>query len=411
MATPIRTGGVTPAPRTEVPLTWDPLDEQYKADPHSVWRRLRDEAPVYYNATHDFFALSRFTDVDAAHRDPKTFSSAHGTVLELMTPDNIGANLMIFMDPPEHTRLRRLVSKAFTPRRIAVLEGDIRALCAELLDAQIGSGGFDYVQDFGARVPAAVIAALLGVPPGDRDEMRELIDGTFHLHPETGLVNDVSAGYMMQLHAYAVPQLEERQRAPRDDMFTDLLHGEIVDDEGLIRRLTLEEATMFALLIASAGTETVARLIGWAGVVLADHPAQRAELVSQPGLIPNTVEELLRYEAPSPVQGRWTTADIHLHGEVIPADSKVLLVTGAAGRDERTFPDADQFDIHRTMDHHLSFGYGVHFCLGAALARLEGRIALEETLRRFPQWTVDLGEAVPLHTSTVRGYTNLPIGV
>ena len=402
---------MTSVPSTDAPLSWDPLDEQFKGDPHSVWRRLRDEAPVYYNPVHDFYALSRFADVDAAHRDPLTFSSAHGTVLEMMTPEIIGGGLMIFLDPPDHTRLRRLVSKAFTPRRIAVLEDDVRGLCADLLDAQAGKNTFDYVQDFGARVPATVIAALLGVPPADRDEMRELIDGSFHLHPETGMVNEVSAQAMGQLHAYVASQLKERRRVPRDDMFTDLLQGEIVQDDGRSRRLTLEEATMFSLLIASAGTETVARLIGWAGVVLAAHPEQRAELVADPALIPNTVEELLRYEAPSPVQGRWTTGDVELHGQLIPADSKVLLVTGAAGRDERTFPEADQFDIHRVMDHHVSFGYGVHFCLGAALARLEGRIALEETLRRFPEWTVDLEKSVPLHTSTVRGYTRLPISL
>jgi cytochrome P450 len=391
-----------------VPLAWDPLDEQFKSDPHAIWRRLRDEAPVYYNDTHDFYALSRFADVDAAHRDPKTFSSAHGTVLEMMTPAVASGGLMIFMDPPDHTRMRRLVSKAFTPRRIAVLEANIRELCAGLLNAQVGAGSFDYVQDFGARVPAYVIAALLGVPPEDRDQVREYIDRSFHLDPETGMVNDVSTNAMLQLHSYVEAQLKERRDAPRDDMFTDLLHGEIVED-GDIRRLTLEESTMFALLIASAGTETVARLIGWAGLILAEHPDQRAELVADPSLIPNTVEELLRYEAPSPVQGRWTTAPVELHGQVIPTDSKVLLLTGSAGRDERTFPDADTFDIHRTMDHHVSFGYGVHFCLGAALARLEGRIALEETLRRFPEWSVDLERAVPLHTSTVRGYTNLPI--
>ena len=391
------------------PLAWDPLDARFKDDPHPIWRRLRDEAPVYYNEAHDFYALSRFADVDAAHRDPKTFSSAHGTVLELMTSETQGGDMMIFMDPPEHTRLRRLVSKAFTPRRIAVLEDDIRALCAELLDEAVAGGAFDYVQDFGARVPATVIAALLGVEPGHREEMRELIDGTFHLHPETGMINEVSLGYMMRLHEYATAQLLERQNSPRDDMFTDLLNGEIVDDDGQLRRLTLQESTMFSLLIASAGTETVARLIGWAGVVLAANPDQRAELAADFSLIPNAVEELLRYEAPSPVQGRWTTDSVELHGNVIPTDSKVLLLTGAAGRDERTFPDADRFDIHRHMDHHVSFGYGVHFCLGAALARLEGRIALEETFRRIPEWTVDLERAVPLHTSTVRGYTNLPI--
>ncbi len=239
--------------------------------------------------------------------------------------------------------------------------------------------------------------------------MRELIDGTFTFHPETGMVNEVSMSYMARLHEYITEQLVTRQHSPRDDMFTDLLNGEIVEDNGELRRLTMHESTMFAILIASAGTETVARLIGWAGVVLAAHPDQRAELVADPGLIPNTVEELLRYEAPSPVQGRWTTAPIELHDERIPQDSKVLLITGAAGRDERVFEDADRFDVHRRMDHHVSFGYGVHFCLGAALARLEGRIALEETLRRIPEWTVDLERAVPLHTSTVRGYTRLPI--
>jgi cytochrome P450 len=394
----------------EAPLAWDPISEQYKADPHAVWRRLRDEAPVYYNPAHDFYALSRFVDVDVAHRDPKTFSSAHGTVLELMGPDIIGS-MMIFTDPPEHTRLRRLVSKAFTPRRMAELEGDIRTLCGDLLDAQVGSGTFDYVQDFGARLPATVIAALLGVEPGHREEMRELIDGSFHLDPEKGMVNEVSAEFMGRLHAYIGAQLEERRAKPRDDMFTDLLEGEITEDDGQRRRLTFEEATMFALLLASAGTETVARLLGWAGLVLAENPGQRTELATNSALIPDAVEELLRYEAPSPVQGRWTTRDVELHGQVIPKDSKVLLITGSAGRDERSFPDADRFDIHRNMDHHVSFGYGIHFCLGAALARLEGRIALEETLRRFPRWNVEYDQAVPLHTSTVRGYFKLPISV
>jgi cytochrome P450 len=400
---------VTSAPPTDGDLAWDPLDKRYKADPHAIWRRLRDEAPVYYNADLDFYALSRFADIDAAHRDAKTFSSAHGTVLEMMTPELMEGGLMIFLDPPDHTRLRRLVSKAFTPRRIAVLEDEIRILCAELLDPFVGSAGFDYVADFGARVPATVIAALLGVMPGHREEMRGLIDETFHLDPVTGMFNEVSARAMGELHTYVELQLKERQRAPRRDMFTDLLQGEIVDEEGQTRRLNLEEATMFSLLIASAGTETVARLIGWAGVVLADYPGQRAELVADPSLLPNTVEELLRYEAPSPVQGRWTTAQAEFQGQVIPANSKLLLIDGSAGRDERAFPDADHFDIHRVMDHHLSFGYGVHFCLGAALARLEGRVALEETLRRFPEWSVDLKQAVPLHTSTVRGYSKLPI--
>ncbi len=394
------------------PLAWDPIDEKYKADPHSIWKRLRDEAPCYYNAERDFYALSRFADVDAASRDPKTFSSAHGTVLEIMTPDPTESQeIMIFMDPPEHTRYRRLVSKAFTPRRMAGMEADIRKLCVGLLDAQVGKSSFDLVQDFGARVPAYVIAALLGVPEEDRDMFRRWIDESFHLDPDTGMSNDLSAAAMMKTLEYANEAMSERERSPRDDMFTDLLNAEIVDEDGELRKLTRAQSTGFAILIGSAGTETVARLIGWAGVTLAANPDQRAELAANPELLSNAVEELLRYEAPSPVQGRWSTAESEFHGTTIPANSKVIMITGSAGRDERAFPDADRFDIHRKIDHHVSFGYGIHFCLGAALARMEGRVALEEVLKRFPEWSVNWDEAVPLHTSTVRGYSKLPISV
>jgi cytochrome P450 len=393
------------------PVAWDPLDEKYKVDPHPIWKRLRDEAPLYYNEQLDFYAVSRFADVDAFSRDPQTFCSSHGTVLEMITADKTDLEMMIFMDPPEHTRYRRLVSKAFTPRRMASLEDDIRSLCASLLDAQVGKSSFDYVQDFGARVPAYVIAALVGVDPEDRDMVRGLIDETFHLDPEKGMYNEVSFEAMAKLMEWTTEVLKDRAKHPRDDMFTELVNGEIVDEDGELRRLTIEQAANFALLIANAGTETVARLLGWAAITLDDNPDQRAELASNPALIPNTVEELLRYEAPSPVQSRWCTADYPVHGQTIPANSKVVMVTGSAGRDERAFPDADRFDIHRKIDHHLSFGYGIHFCLGAALARTEGRIALEETFKRFPEWSVDRERAVPLYTSTVRGYTNLPISV
>jgi cytochrome P450 len=394
------------------PLAWDPIDEKYKADPHSIWKRLRDEAPCYYNAERDFYALSRFADVDAVSRDPMTFSSAHSTVLEMMTPDPTATQeIMIFMDPPEHTRYRRLVSKAFTPRRMASLEADIRQLCSSLLDAQVGKSSFDLVQDFGARFPAYVIAALLGVPEEDRDMFRRWIDESFHLDPDSGMSNDVSAAAMMKTLEYANDSMSERERFPRDDMFTDLLNAEIVDEDGELRKLTREQSTGFAILIGSAGTETVARLIGWAGVTLAANPDQRADLAADPELLANAVEELLRYEAPSPVQGRWSTAESEFHGTTIPANSKVIMITGSAGRDDRAFPDADRFDVHRKIDHHVSFGYGVHFCLGAALARMEGRVALEEVLRRFPEWSVNWDEAVPLHTSTVRGYSKLPISV
>ena len=391
-------------------LRWDPLDASFKTDPHPIWQRLRDEAPVYRNEQYDFWALSRFEDVMSASMDPRTFSSAHGTVLEHMTDQPIGG-MMIFMDQPEHTALRRLVSRAFTPRRVAELEDSIRQLCGGLLDAQRDRDGFDFVADFGAVVPANVIAMLLGVPDGDRPRVRETIDTVFHLEPGVGMVNDVSVGAMIELHSYITDQVAERQRVPRDDMFTDLVTAEVVEPDGDRRRLTLEESATFGVLLVAAGTETVARLLGWAGAVLADHPDQRAELAADRSLIPNAVEELLRYEAPSPVQGRWTTAPTEFHGTHIPSESKVLLLTGSAGRDERAFPEADRFDIHRDFDQHLSFGYGIHFCIGAALARLEGRIAIEETLARFPAWEVEREKSVFLFTSTVRGYSNLPVMV
>lgn len=391
-------------------LYWDPFDKTIDIDPHPLWRRMRDEAPVYRNEKFDFFALSRHADVDAAHVDPETYSSAHGTVLEIMTPEPMQSGHMIFMDPPTHTTLRVLVSRAFTPRRIGGMEERIRRIAAELLDAQIGSGGFDFVQDFAAQLPSMVISELIGVDAADREEVRHAIDQTFYLEEGKGMVNDVSFAAQIKLHTYFSEQIEARRTAPRDDMMTALVEAEVKTEDGT-RRLGTSEAADFTNLLVSAGTETVARLLGWACDLLAAHPDQRAELAADPSLLGNAVEETLRYEAPSPVQGRVSKRDVELHGTTIPAGSKIVLLTASAGRDERKYPDADRYDIHRRFNGHISFGRGAHFCLGAALARMEGRIALEETLSRFPTWEVDHDNAVRLHTSTVRGYERLPITV
>jgi cytochrome P450 len=394
-------------PRDE--LYWDPFDTELDAWPYDVWRRMRDEAPVYRNDRYDFWALSRYDDVEAAHRDPATFVSSHGTVLELISDRPMDTGMMIFMDPPEHTHHRSLVSRAFTPRRVNNLEPHIRELCDELLEPWDGSSSFDYVEDFGAQLPSLVITELLGVDLAERKTVKGWIDETFHIEPGVGMVNDRSLRARIKLHEYLMAQIAERRSAPRDDLLTALVQAEVTGGDGVARSLTPEEATQFANLLISAGTETVARLLGWAAVILDEHPDQRRELASDFSLIPNAVEELLRYEAPSPVQGRYTTRDVTLHGTTIPARSKVLLVTGSAGRDERQYPDADRFDIHRHFERHMSFGYGIHFCLGAALARLEGRVALEETLRRHPSWEVDHDAAVRLHTSTVRGWSSVPV--
>jgi cytochrome P450 len=248
------------------------------------------------------------------------------------------------------------------------------------------------------------------VPEDQREEVRHAIDDTFHIEPGVGMVNDLALEARIRLWTYLQGIIEERRSHPTDDMISDLLAAEVTEEDGSTHRLTDEEANQFVNLLVSAGTETVARLLGWAAVLLDQHPDQRAELAANASLLPNAVEELLRYEAPSPVQGRWVTREVELHGQTLPVDSKVLLITGSAGRDERKYgEDADRFDIHRRFDHHVSFGYGIHFCIGAALARMEGRIALEEALARFPEWTVDHDASVRLHTSTVRGWINVPV--
>jgi cytochrome P450 len=388
---------------------WDPYDTDADEDPYPIWRRLRDDAPVYRNERYDFWALSRFADVEAAHKDAVTFSSARRTVLERMTGDIDMTGMLIFMDAPDHTPLRTLVSRAFTPRRVAALEDRVRDLCADLLDPHVGGEGFDYVEAFAAQLPSRVISTLIGVPAEDQEEQRQRVDGMFHIEPGVGMANDRSVAAALSLIEYLAALVDKRAAEPRDDMVSDLVNAEIPDLDGGTRRLTAQEATTFTLLLYSAGTETVAKLLGNAAVVLAQHPDQRSELAADPDLIPGAVEELLRFEPPSPINGRWTTRDVSLHGTKIPIDSKVLLLTGSAGRDDRAFVDPDRFDVRRTSKHHLSFGYGAHFCIGAALARLEGRIALDETLNRFPRWELDTTGVRRVHTSTVRGYSHVPI--
>jgi cytochrome P450 len=398
-------------------LDYDPYDRVIDANPHPVWRRLRDEAPLYYNTQYDFYALSRFEDVLAASTDWRTYSSARGTVLEMIDTSPEGANMfggdgggmMIFMDPPRHDDLRRLVSRAFTPRRVAALDARIRELCADFLDPQIGAGGFDFLEDFGAKIPAMVIGALLGVPKEDQDQLRIWGDWLMRYEPD-GLSAE-KAEAMGLLHEYLAAMVRDREQNPQDDMVSDLVNSEITLDDGTVRRLTRSEVHSFFTLLQLAGSETTARLLGWGAVLLARHPEQRAKLVADPSLVNNAVEELLRYEAPSPIQARFVTQDVEWHGQTVPANSKIALLTGSAGRDERKFPDADVFDVERKFDRHVTFGYGVHFCLGASLARMEGQLVLDETLKRFPTWGVDEDQVELVQTSTVRGPTRVPITV
>ena len=385
---------------------YDPFDFEIDADPYPTWSRLRDEAPLYRNDKYDFFALSRFDDVAGAFRDWRTYSSAKGTVLEIIKSGmRVPPGMIIFEDPPDHDYHRGLVSRVFTPKRMNAIEPKLREFCARSLDPLVGAGRFDFITDLGAQMPMRAIGMLLGIPEQDQNTLRDMVDDNLKL--ADGTMPDFSYG--LNSGDMVGEYIDWRADHPSDDLMTELLHAEFEDETGTRRRLTRWEVLNFITLLNGAGNETTTRLIGWTGKLLAEHPGQRRDLVENRQLIAGAVEEILRYETPSPVQARWTTADVEHHGETVPEGSVMLLLNGAANRDSRKFADGDTFDIHRNIDQHLAFGYGIHFCLGAALARIEGRVALDEVLDRWPEWDIDWDTAVQARTSTVRGWESLPV--
>jgi len=392
---------------TDSDVHFDPYDVELIADPYPMFARLRDQAPLYYNAEYDFFALSRFADVNKAVIDHGTYSSARGVILELIKANlEIPSGMLIFEDPPIHDVHRKLLSRMFTPRKIGALEPMIRDFCAQLLDPLVGSGRFDFVKDLGAIMPMKVISMLLGIPENDQEYIRDRANAQLRTEagkPMKAVERGLSVGE--QFEAY----IDWRAKNPSDDIMTDLLNVEFVDETGTTRRLTRNEILVYLNVVAGAGNETTTRLIGWAGKVLAEHPDQRRELVENPALIPQAIEELLRYEPPAPHMSRYVTRNVTLYDQTVPEGSVMMMLLGAACRDERQFgPDASKFDIHREVRPHLTFSVGTHFCLGSALARLEGRVALEEILKRFPEWDLDLANAKLSPTSTVRGWETLP---
>jgi cytochrome P450 len=320
---------------------------------------------------------------------------------------------ILFEDPPLHDAHRALMARLFTPRRIAEIEPQIRAYCARSLDPLVGAGGFDLIADLGSQMPMRVIGMLLGIPEEDQEEIRDGIDEGLSL--EEGDTRGISARYSKQDDASMLSgsrfaeYIEWRRKNPSDDLMTELLNARFVDDEGVERTLHDQELLSYITLLAGAGNETTTRLIGWTGYLLDAFPDQRRLIAEDPRLIANAIEEILRYEAPSPVQARYVMKDVELHGNVVAEGSTLLLVNGAANRDERQFPDPDRLDVQRKNIRHLSFGYGIHFCLGASLARLEGCVALEEVVARWPDWQVDHDQAVMARTSTVRGWKSLPV--
>jgi cytochrome P450 len=386
-------------------LYYDPYDFDIDADPYPVWKRLRDEAPLYYNKRYDFYALSRFDDVERGLVDWETYRSGKGSILELIRANvELPPGIILFEDPPIHDFHRGLLSRVFTPKKMNAIEPKVREFCARTLDPLIGAGGFDFVADLGAQMPMRTIGYLLGIPESDQEAIRDRLDEGLRLDDgEAPQARVENAGEMFAEY------VDWRADHPSDDLMTELLTGQFEDETGTTRRLARQEVLTYVNMIAGAGNETTNRLIGWTGKVLAEHPDQRRELVEDRSLVPNTIEELLRYEAPSPIQARYVARDVEHYGQTVPEGSVMVLLNGSASRDERRYPDADRFDIHRGTGHHLSFGYGLHFCLGAALARLEGRVALDEVVQRFPEWEVDWDRAKMARTSTVRGWESLPV--
>ena len=387
-------------------MEYDPTSWETQENPYPVYRWLRDEAPVYCNEQMGFWALSRFEDVWDATLDWQTFTSTHGQTLEEVKSP---LPIMISMDPPQHTRVRALVAKAFTPRRVAEIEPAVRELTRERLAGLEPGMQIDLFEQLASSMPMDVISTMLGVPAEQRDHVRHLTNQMMHREPGELEVSERTVQIGTELIAIFSDLIVARRRAPEDDLISALIGATLDGEDGKPTSLTDEELLGFCMLLGSAGHETTARLICNSAVTLARHPDQRRELAASPQLLPGAVEEFLRYDPPSQVQGRWSTRPVELHGVTIPADRRVLLLTGAAQRDPRQYDDPDRFDIHRKLDRQLSFGYGQHLCLGKSLARQECRVAFEEILARFPDYEVDEDNLVWAHNNNVRGYAKVPM--
>ena len=387
-------------------VRYDPYDVDIDDDPYPTWQRLRDEAPLYRNDALDFYALSRWDDVKPALIDWETYRSGRGTILDVVQSGvEIPPGILLWEDPPIHDAHRALLSRVFTPRRMLDLEPLVRGCCARALDALLDRDEFDVIGEFGVEVPLRTIGSLFGIPEDDQLAHRQLTDEAIATDGTPKDFDEAAFEVLAVLGDY----VDWRARHPSDDLMTELLTAEVDEPDGSRRPLTRDEVVTYATMVAGAGNETATRLIGFAMQLLAEHPDQRQLLVDDPTLIAAAVEEVLRMEAPSPVQARYVQREVELHGTAVPEGSTMLLLNGAANRDHRHFTDPDRFDVRRDEGPHLSFGYGLHFCLGAALARLEGRVAIEEVLRRWTAWDVDVDQGKMAHTASVRGWEQLPV--
>jgi cytochrome P450 len=391
-----------------VELYYDPYDPDIDDNPYPIWKRMRDEAPLYYNEKYNFYALSRYEDVARELPNWQTYRSGRGTTADILFNNiEVPPGILLFEDPPLHDLHRRLLSRVFTPRRMLAVESLVREFCSGELDPLIGAGGFDFIADLGAMMPMRTIGYLLGIPEDHQASIRDR-NSAFNDTAKRREPGDVSQKIFEETIMMFGEFIEWRAEHPSDDLMTELLAAQIDEPDGTRRPLSRTEVLSYTAMIAGAGNETTTRLIGFMAQLLSDHPDQRRELTADPSLIPGAVEETLRYEPPSPVQARYVAHDAEHYGRAVPEGSFMLLLNASANRDEHQFPDPDRFDIHRRGSH-LSFGQGLHFCLGSALARLEARVAFEEVLKRWPDWEVDYANAERAHTASVRGWARLPV--
>jgi cytochrome P450 len=386
---------------------FDPYDVDINADPYPTYRRLREEAPIYHNERYDFWALSRHDDVHKGLLNWQTFSNTRSDILDIIKAGvDLPPGVILFEDPPLHTMHRGLMSRVFTPRRMAALEDQVREFCVRCLDPLVGSGGFDIVAELASMMPMRVIGMLLGIPEQDQVAVRNRTDA--NLRTEPGKPMEVKQEAVANGDIFA-DYIEWRATHPSDDLMTQLLTAEFEDEHGEKRTLTRPEVLTYTAVIAGAGNETTGRLIGWLAKVLAEHPDQRHAVVQDRALIPNVIDETLRFEPTGHATARYVTEDVEYYGTTVPAGSPILLLLASANRDERRFENPEVYDVRRNDLQHLTFGYGHHFCLGASLARLEGRVALDELLNRFPEWDIDYDNIKLAPTSTVRGWERMPL--
>ena len=390
---------------------FDPFSDEFFNDPFETYRRLRDHAPVYHSAQYDFWALSRYEDVAPAMRDHETYSSAKGVTLDHFIDPNamLPEGVIIMMDPPQHTRMRALVNKVFTPRAIAKLEPMIRTV-VHTTARRIDTTSFDLVEDFSAVFPVEIITTMLGVPPDGRQQIRHWLDTMLEREPGNVSVTAAGREAAVTMWRYYYDLVVDKRANPRDDMITRLTEVEVERDDGTVTQLDNVEIAAFASLLGGAGAETVTKLIASAGVLFARHQDQWQMLREDRTTIPAAFEELLRYEGPSQYDIRWSNVEVELHGRVIPRHKPVMLINGSATRDERAFVDPDRFDITRAHSgHNLGFGYGIHSCLGAALARMEGRVALDVLLDLIPEFDVDTTGLRRVKMPNVFGWASVPV--